>query len=52
MAKLEKVSHIMVRHLYYDHSYDIKSISKITGFTEEVVKDIVKDGDGYEQRFA
>jgi hypothetical protein len=52
MAKLEKLSYVIVRHLYYDHSYDIKSISKITGLTKEVIKDIVKEGDGYEQRFA
>ena len=52
MSKLEKTSFVMVRHLYYDHSYDIKSIVKVTGLTKEVVKQIIEDGDGYEQRFA
>jgi hypothetical protein len=44
--------HLMVRHLYFDHSYTIEQISKITLIREPLIKQIIEMGDGYEQRFA
>lgn len=52
MGSIPNAHDLLVRHLYYDHGYDIKQISLITKLTEPLVKQIIEMSDGYEQRFA